>query len=195
MGWPDPGTSPRLRLWNRPRAGIHGLKKTKPAIDKFRGGISFFSMIKKILIPTDFSPSAMHALAYAIELNKTFGARLYLLHVLQDITDFSEFNLSPSILPQLYAEFEQNATKRLEEIVSTVVPPDTPCDTYIIHGVPFYEIIQFARDENVDLIIIASHGRTGLKHVLFGSTADKVVKKSPCPVLTIRPPESGFEMP
>jgi nucleotide-binding universal stress UspA family protein len=152
-------------------------------------------MIKKILIPTDFSPSAMHALKYALELNKVFNARLYLLHVLQDITDFSEFNLSPSILPQLYAEFEQNATKRLEEIVSTMVPPDIACDTYIVHGVPFYEIIQFAKDENIDLILIGSHGRTGLKHVLFGSTAEKVVKKASCPVLSVRHPESIFEMP
>lgn len=152
-------------------------------------------MIKKILIPTDFSPSAMHALSYAIELNKILQARLYLLHVLQDITDYSEFNLSPSILPQLYAEFEQNATKRLEEITTSVVPPETPCDTYIVHGIPFYEIIQFAKDENIDLIVIAAHGRTGLKHVFFGSTADKVVKKSPCPVLSIRHPESAFEMP
>lgn len=142
-------------------------------------------MIKKILIPTDFSPSAMHALSYAIELNKIFNARLYLLHILQDITDYSEFNLSPSILPQLYAEFEQNATRRLEEIMASLVPSETACDTYILHGIPFFEIVQFAKDENIDLIVIASHGRTGIKHVLFGSTAEKVVQKSPCPVLTI----------
>lgn len=152
-------------------------------------------MIKKILIPTDFSPSAMQALNYAVELNKVFRARLYLLHVLQDITDFSEFNLSPSILPQLYAEFEQNATRRLEEIMVSVMPPDTPCDTYIIHGVPFIEITQFAKDENIDLIVIASHGRTGLKHVLFGSTAEKVVKKASCPVLTIQTHAASSEMP
>lgn len=157
--------------------------------------ISLVYMIKKILIPTDFSSSSMHALKYAIELNKSFGARLYILHILQDITDFSEFNLSPTILPQLYAEFEQNATNKLEEIVSTLVPKDTTCDTYIIHGVPFYEIIQFAKDEGTDLIVIGSHGRTGIRHVLFGSTAEKVIKKSACPVLTIKSPDASFEMP
>jgi len=157
--------------------------------------ISLIYMIKKILIPTDFSSSAMHALKYAVEFNKSFNARLYILHVLQDITDFSEFNLSPTILPQLYAEFEQNATHKLEEIVNHLVPKDTACDTYIIHGVPFFEIIQFSKDEGIDLIIMGSHGRTGIKHVLFGSTAEKVVKKAACPVLTIKHPDSEFEMP
>lgn len=152
-------------------------------------------MIKKILIPTDFSSSSMHALKYAIELNKTFGARLYILHILQDITDFSEFNLSPTILPQLYAEFEQNATSKLEDIVNTIIPRDMTCDTYIIHGVPFFEIIQFSKDECIDLIVIGSHGRTGIRHVLFGSTAEKVIKKSACPVLTIKSPDASFEMP
>jgi nucleotide-binding universal stress UspA family protein len=169
--------------------------KSISGIDTMVFIIRFSYMIKKILIPTDFSASAMHALKYAIDLNKSFNARLYLLHVLQDITDFSEFNLSPTILPQLYAEFEQNATNKLEEIVNTLVPKDTACDTYIIHGVPFYEIIQFSKDEGIDLIVIGSHGRTGIKHVLFGSTAEKVIKKSICPVLTIRHPESAFEMP
>ena len=164
-----------------------------PGIDKSASGISFLPMIKKILIPTDFSPSAMHALGYAVDLNKVLNARLYLLHILQDITDYSEFNLSPSILPQLYAEFEQNATRRLEEIMGSIVPADTACDTYILHGIPFVEIIQFAKEENIDLIVIASHGRTGLKHVLFGSTAEKVVKKSPCPVLTIGSQVSGSD--
>ncbi|MBN1635657.1 MAG: universal stress protein, partial [Deltaproteobacteria bacterium] len=143
-------------------------------------------MISKILIPTDFSDSAQYALEYAIDLNKLYNARLYLLHVLQDFTDFSEFNLSPSMLPQLYAEFEQSATKRIEEIITTKIPSDMRCDTYILHGIPFFEIIQFARNEAVDLIVIGTRGRTGLKHVLFGSTAEKVVKKAPCAVLSVR---------
>lgn len=152
-------------------------------------------MISKILIPTDFSDSAQYALEYAIDLNKLYNARLYLLHVLQDFTDFSEFNLSPSMLPQLYAEFEQSATKRIEEIITTKIPSDMRCDTYILHGIPFFEIIQFARNEAVDLIVIGTRGRTGLKHVLFGSTAEKVVKKAPCAVLSVRHTESEFTMP
>lgn len=152
-------------------------------------------MIDRILIPTDFSESSRYALKYATSLNAFFRARLFLLHVLQDFTEFSEYNLSPSILPQLYLEFEENAAKRLEEMVATMVPPGMHCDTYILHGVPFYEIIQFAKRENVDLIVIGTRGRTGIKHVLFGHTAEKVVKKAICPVVSVRHPDSEFSMP
>jgi len=152
-------------------------------------------MISKILIPTDFSQPARHAFTYAVDLNRLFGARLYLVHVLQDFTEFSEYNLSPTILPQLYLEFEQSASNKLEEMVRHIVPEHMHCDTYILHGVPFYEIIQFSRTEQVDLIVVGSHGRTGLKHVLFGHTAEKIVKKSPCPVLSVRHPEAELAMP
>ncbi|HON38220.1 MAG: universal stress protein [Desulfomonilia bacterium] len=154
-------------------------------------------MIERVLIPTDFSESSRHALKYAVDLNKLLGltARLYLLHVLQDFTEFSEYDLSPTILPQLYVEFEENAAKRLEEMVSTLVPREVCCDTYILHGVPFHEILQFAYRERIDLIVIGARGRTGIKNVLFGHTAEKVVKKSPCPVLSVRHPNTVFAMP
>jgi nucleotide-binding universal stress UspA family protein len=152
-------------------------------------------MIERILVPTDFSESSRFALKYAVDLNSLFKARLYLLHVLQDFTEFSEYNLSPSILPQLYLEFEENAGKRLEEMVGTMVPQGMNCDTYILHGVPFYEIIQFSRREDVDLIVIGTRGRTGIKQVLFGHTAEKVVKKAHCPVLSVKHPDTEFSMP
>ncbi len=154
-------------------------------------------MIERVLIPTDFSESSRHALKYAVDLNKLLrpATRLYLLHVLQNFTEFSEYDLSPTILPQLYVEFEENAAKRLEEMVSTMVPQNVRCDTYILHGVPFHEIIQFAHRERIDLIIIGTRGRTGIKHVLFGHTAEKVVKKSSCPVLSVRHPDTVFAMP
>jgi nucleotide-binding universal stress UspA family protein len=152
-------------------------------------------MLERILIPTDFSESSRNALRYAIDLNAVFKARLFLVHVLQDFTEFSEYNLSPSILPQLYLEFEENAAKRLEEMVTGMVPPQMHCDTYILHGVAFYEIIQFSQREKVDLIVIGTRGRTGIKHVLFGHTAEKVVKKAHCPVLSVKDPDTEFMMP
>ncbi|OPZ60282.1 MAG: hypothetical protein BWY87_00553 [Deltaproteobacteria bacterium ADurb.Bin510] len=146
-------------------------------------------MFKKILVPTDFSSSAQHAFEYAVELNKLYGARLYLVHVLQDFTDFSEFNLSPTILPQLYAEFEENATKRLDDMIVNLVPEPMCCDMYILHGVAYYEVTEFAKAEGIDLIVIGSRGRTGLSHLIFGSTAEKIIKRATCPVLTIKHPD------
>ena len=155
--------------------------------------INLYHMISRILIPTDFSESSRYAVKYAIDLNRMLRhrARLYLLHVLQDFTEFSEYDLSPTILPQLYLEFEQNAVKRLEEMVSSLIPQEMHCGTYLLHGVPFHEIIEFADKEKIDLIAIGTRGRTGLKHILFGHTAEKVVKKAPCPVLSIRDPDTG----
>jgi nucleotide-binding universal stress UspA family protein len=164
-------------------------------IDKCEIKVNFYIMINKILIPTDFSITSRHAFSFAVDLNKLFKARLYLAHVLQDFTEFSEYTLCATILPQLYLEFEQNASNKLEEMVSLLVPNDMHCDTYILHGIPFYEIIQFTRTEQIDLIVVGSHGRTGLKQVLFGHTAEKIVKKAPCPVLSVRHPDTEFEMP
>jgi nucleotide-binding universal stress UspA family protein len=153
-------------------------------------------MIGRILVPTDFSESSRHALKYAVDLNSLLGfrARLYLLHVLQDFTDFSDYSLSSSILPQLYLEFEENAAKRLEEMVSSLVAPAMSCGTYILHGVPFHEIVEFARKERIDLIVIGTRGRSGISQVLFGHTAEKVVKKACCPVLSVRHPDTVFAL-
>ncbi len=71
-------------------------------------------------------------------------------------------------------------------MVSSLNPQEMHCGTYLLHGVPFHEIIEFADKEKIDLIAIGTRGRTGLKHILFGHTAEKVVKKAPCPVLSIR---------
>jgi len=169
----------------------------KQVLTRGPAAINLYRMIGRVLIPTDFSEPSRYAVKYAVDLNNLlrFKARLYLLHVLQDFTEFSEYSLSSAILPQLYLEFEENAAKRLEEMVSTMISPDTRCDTYILHGIPFYEIIEFARRERIDLIIIGTRGRTGIKHVLFGHTAEKVVKKAPCPVLSVRHPDTVFAMP
>jgi nucleotide-binding universal stress UspA family protein len=152
-------------------------------------------MIGKILIPTDFSRSSRHALEYAVDLNRVFAARLLLLHVIQDFTDLSEYNLSPSILPQIHLELEQTASHRLEEMVTGMVPSSMHCDTYILHGIPYYETVTFAFNERVDLIVVGSHGRSGILRVLFGQTAEKIVKKAHCAVLTVKDPEFTFRLP
>lgn len=152
-------------------------------------------MVGKILIPTDFSKTSRHAFRYAVSLNGTLKARLFLLHVINDFADLTEYSLSLSFLPQIYSELEQTATLKLEEMVTDMVPSDMHCDTFILHGIPFYEIVSFALSEQMDLIVMGSHGHTGLKHVLFGHTAEKVVKKAHCPVLTVKDPDCGLSLP
>jgi len=149
-------------------------------------------MIKRILIPTDFSEPSVQAFHYTIELNKLLKARLYLLHVIQELTDFSELNLSPAVLPDIYATFEENAWKRLNELES-IIPSDTPYESHVAHGIPFNEIIKFAQSESIDLIVVGTRGKTGLKEILFGSTAEKVIRKATCPVLAVRPTGKTFQ--
>jgi nucleotide-binding universal stress UspA family protein len=75
------------------------------------------------------------------------------------------------------------------------VPKDLDCDTEILFGKPFVEILKFAKEENADLIVMATHGRGAISHLLMGSTAEKVVRKAPCPVLTVKHPKHLFAMP
>ena len=95
-----------------------------------------------------------------------------------------------------FTDMEENRQKEMEEFIEReVTDASIKIEKSIRHGRPFLEIIQAAKDESVDLIVIATHGRGGLEHVLFGSTAEKVVRKAPCPVLSIRLPGHDFKMP
>jgi nucleotide-binding universal stress UspA family protein len=96
-------------------------------------------------------------------------------------------------IPAVDADIDARSFEELEKLAKAEIPPDINCKTIIKTGKPFIEIIDTASEENADLIIIASHGHTGVEHILFGSTAEKVVRKAPCPVLTLRDPLKGFE--
>ena len=89
-------------------------------------------------------------------------------------------------------EIRKHSEEQLNELVAKRIPDSIKAASVIKVGKPFIEIIEVAKSENADLIVISSHGRTGMDHVLFGSTADKVVRKAPCPVLTVRPHEHEF---
>jgi nucleotide-binding universal stress UspA family protein len=87
---------------------------------------------------------------------------------------------------------DKRAVEELDKLAKKEIPSDVVVKTIVKTGKPFIEIIETAADEDVDLIIIATHGHTGVEHILFGSTAEKVVRKAPCPVLTLREPIKGF---
>ncbi len=144
--------------------------------------------IKKILFTTDFSEGASHSLSYAAEVAKTYGARLYLLHVIQDVAMSPGLHIPHGSIDIVYKEMEANAKKALEKLYVSVCGDYKNSESCVVRGVPYEEILKYASENGIDLIVIGTHGRKGLDRVLFGSTAERVVRNSSCPVLTIRMP-------
>ena len=151
--------------------------------------------IKKILCPADFSDFSMHALTYAVSLAQQYGSKLLLLHVvdvfMHDPAYFAPYAPDRS----MFEDFEKKARTRLEEICKENIPAAITAEPIVRVGRAFVEIVRAAREMEVDLIVIATHGRTGLSHAMFGSTAEKVVRKASCPVLSFKHPDHEFVMP
>jgi nucleotide-binding universal stress UspA family protein len=139
------------------------------------------------LVPIDFSEYSLHALDYAVELAGKLYARLTLLHVIQSLpVGGADMGVT---LPYAYIEnLEAELRRSLESYRERITAKGLLSDSVIVHGVPFQEIIETARARQVDLIIMGTHGRTGILHVLLGSVAEKVVRLAPCPVLVTRRP-------
>ncbi|OHC07421.1 MAG: hypothetical protein A2545_08900 [Planctomycetes bacterium RIFOXYD2_FULL_41_16] len=142
--------------------------------------------LKKILCPVDHSECSYLALKYAISLALKDEAKLYLMHVIDSrLYDTEIYKLSPYKLNEIdESRIRTDLMKSLPEGTMDVLE----VETIVVKGVPFNEIINAATEINVDLIVIGTHGRTGLSHVMLGSVAEKVVRKATCPVLTVRMP-------
>lgn len=140
---------------------------------------------KTLLIATDFSELAARAVLQGVELARSAGAGLILLHVVENTWYPGTFGVGPMPLPDFEQQIKAAARDRLEAIRKELVPPGMSCRTLLADGVPWSEIVRAARDEKADLIVVATHGFTGLKHALLGSQAERVVRHSPCPVLTV----------
>lgn len=150
--------------------------------------------LKKLLCPVDFSSCSIHALSYAVDLAMREQALLCLLHVIDTHT-----NGVRDILKQIDSLLDDakvdNIKIRLMNLVPGNIRANIPIETLVIKGIPFVEILRVARDNQTDLIVMGTHGRTGLKHILIGSVAERVIQKATCPVLSIRLPEQSFSMP
>lgn len=144
--------------------------------------------IKSILFPTDFSEGSAQALRYAVDLANRYGAKLYLLHVIYDIAKGAGWYVPHISMDQLYKDIEEGAKKELERFGNEEIGDFKNVERAIIKGVPHEEIINFAKNNKIDLIVIGTHGRKGLDRILFGSTAAQVVRFAPCPVLSVRIP-------
>jgi nucleotide-binding universal stress UspA family protein len=142
--------------------------------------------IKKILFPTDFSEGSLNALPYAVDLAKTYGAKIYMLHVIYDIATASGLHIPHVSVDEMYKELYTSAKKELEKFGADIIKDIKDIEYTVIRGIPYEEILKFSKEKNVDIIVIGTHGRKGLDRVLFGSTAERVVRNSSCPVLTVR---------
>ena len=145
--------------------------------------------IKTILVPCDFSEYAEHAFTWALGLAEGQGAKVVVMHA---APLFSHLAYPESVyvvdLAKMEEELIADAEKRLQEFVAKKGTSTVTVETRAVLGDPFWEICQAAEREHADLIVMGSHGRTGLAHVLLGSVAERVVRHAPCPVLVARLP-------
>jgi nucleotide-binding universal stress UspA family protein len=150
--------------------------------------------IRRILVPTDFSLPSQKALRYAIEFAKKFEAEIVLVHVIEPPAYAAAFARGG---PVEETEEQRRAYEwfdaQLANQASEEVPESVPCRRVLLKGAPALEIAQCAARESADLIVMATSGRSGLKDVLLGSTAERVLRRSPCPVMTVhRDQARGF---
>jgi nucleotide-binding universal stress UspA family protein len=140
---------------------------------------------QRFLVPLDFSESANQTLDYAITLAGKLGARLTLLHVIQPLP-LGGVDMGVTLPFTYIQELEGEIQRSMESSLERVTAAGLEGEIVVVHGVPFHEIIEAAKTQRVDLIVMGTHGRTGLHYVLLGSVAEKVVRLAPCPVLVAR---------
>lgn len=169
---PDPAPHPSAATANPPAAQIR---------------------LQRVLVPVDFSAPAAKALEYARAFAAQFQARLLLLHVVE--LSYVGTGLGEMEAPLLEAELRQNAAQQLERLLAGLGTDGAALRTELRLGRPWQEICAAAKEQQVDLIVLGTHGYTGLKHVVLGSTAERVVRYAPCPVLVVREREHEFVRP
>ena len=148
--------------------------------------------ITRILVPVDFSPHAERALCYATTLAHRLGATLALLHVVEDpfVTGAWGGEVYVPDVPELLQDLISGAERQLAALKEPAEALGLTAETAVITGSPENAIVKHAKDGGFDLIVMGTHGRTGLSHVVMGSIAERIVRTAPCPVLTLRAVEA-----
>jgi nucleotide-binding universal stress UspA family protein len=149
--------------------------------------------ITKILVPVDFSPHAERAFAYAMTLAQRFGATLGLVHVVEDpfVTGAWTNEVYVPNVAELFDGLIANAEQQLTRLKKSAAAAGVAAETTVTTGRPAHVIVEQAKEGGFNLIVMGTHGRTGLSHVVMGSVAERVVRKAPCPVLTVHAGEAG----
>ncbi len=149
--------------------------------------------LKKILCSIDYSECSKEALRYAVSFAMKDEAKLYLLHVI-DIRSFDQ-SLDTKAKQVSDDETIKQLETRLLECIPEEIRDGMQVEALVVRGIPFAEIISISKKNNVDMIVMGSHGRTGIAHILLGSVSEKVVRRAPCPVLIVRQSGHKFVMP
>ena len=144
--------------------------------------------IDTILFATDFSEISDYAFDYASSLAATCNARLVIVHVVAHQVDLRNFYVPHISFDELDKRVEAGAKKRMSDFRDKCRGWFPDATAYVVIGIPHEEILKKAVEENASLIVMGTHGRQGFEHFIFGSTAERIVKMAPCPVLTVRPP-------
>jgi len=150
--------------------------------------------LKTILVPSDFSECSDAAIRYGLELARRFDAKLHLLHVVQDPAT-QPWAAEGFALPlvETIEQWRKDARLRLAAAVPPADAARVTCASSV--ATPTEEILRYASANAVDLIVMGTHGRGGVSHILLGSITEKIVRRAPCPVLTVRRPEREFVVP
>ena len=148
--------------------------------------------IRSILLPTDFSDCGNYALSYAASLARTFGASIICVHVIEPMVSTVGYSGMTEPLPiaDITDQLEYSAERELPKLAEREEVAGLQVEEVIVHGEAASEIVRVAKERNVDLIVVSSHGRTGLGRILFGSTAEAVVRHASCPVLVVKPSQA-----
>ena len=148
--------------------------------------------LKRILVPVDFSPSSEKAIHYALSFAEQFKAKVTLLNVVEPAVYPTEMGIVPIEIESLHRSMQNSAREKLAGLAAERIPAPFRSNALVRVGRPHKEITNLAKELKSDLIVIATHGYTGLKHAVMGSTAERVVRHAPCPVLTVREREHDF---
>ena len=178
----------KMRVVRTARGGAAKTARQRPAAAKAGAQRDMESLgIKAILVPIDFSVHSKKALKYAVPLAAQSGASLRLIYVVEPTVYPADLGFGQVVLPGVEDELRQKGAEELTELIETEIGGKVPASSTVRTGTPSKEILAEAEEAGVDLIVVATHGHSGVEHVLFGSTAERIVRKAHCPVLSIRP--------
>lgn len=145
-------------------------------------------LYKRILFATDFSEASRYAMAHAISIAKRCEAKLYIIHVIYDVSSVNPVVAHPS-MDKFYEEMAKEAKSEMEKAYREELRGYDNIEMVVKKGTPSFVVNDFARDNEIDLIVVATLGRTGLERLIFGNTCDKIIRRAPCPVLAVRKAE------